>query len=137
LELGADDYVSKPFDVAELKARTRSALRRYRHPLSSDLRVQIDDRLTVDRAKCCVTINGRVVHLSALEYKLLDCFVENAGRVLTHQTLLSHIWGWEYAEETDYLKVYVHRLRAKIEQDPAEPRYIVTERGLGYRFYMS
>ena len=134
LELGADDYMSKPFSVAELRARVRSVLRRRRYPLSGDLWGQIDERLAIDRAKCCAQVNGRLVSMSSLEYKLLDCFVQNADRLLTHQTLLSHVWGWEYVEETDYLKVYVHRLRKKIEPDPSNPVYIVTERGLGYRF---
>ena len=137
LELGADDYVSKPFGVAELQARIRSALRRYRYPLSGDLQVKVDDRLTIDRAKCCALVDGCLVHLSSIEYKLLNCFLENAGRVLTHQALLAQVWGWEYMGETHYLKVYVHRLRKKIEQDPSHPSYILTERGLGYRFFVS
>jgi DNA-binding response OmpR family regulator len=134
LELGADDYVSKPFSVTELRARVRSVLRRYRYPLSGDLRFQVDGRLTIDRARCCAQVNGCLVSMSSLEYKLLDCFIENTDRILTHQALLAHVWGWEYTEETDYLKVYIHRLRKKIEPDPSHPRYIITERGLGYRF---
>ena len=134
LELGADDYITKPFSNSELIARVHAALRRGGSPLVADYTVRIDDRLCLDRARCKVIVDGRNVALSPLEYKILDCFVDNANRILTHQSLLTQVWGWEYADEADYLKVYVCNLRKKIEPDPRKPRYIVTERGLGYSF---
>jgi len=134
LELGADDYVTKPFSAVELVARIRAALRRGGHPLATKQWVQIDDRLMVDRARCEAFVDGQRVDLSAIEYRLLICFLDHANVVLTHQSLLTQVWGWEYAEEKDYLKVYVHHLRKRIERDPQHPRYILTERGLGYRF---
>ena len=95
---------------------------------------RIDDRLAVDRESCQAIVDGQKVGLSPTEFRILSCFVDNVGRVLTHQSLLTQVWGWEYADETDYLKVYIHNLRKKIEKDPRNPRYILTERGLGYRF---
>ena len=134
LELGADDYVTKPFSLAELVARVRAALRRGAQPLAADVTVQIDERLMVDRAKRQVVVDGQKTELSPTEFRILDCFLDNLGRILTHQSLLTQVWGWEYLDETDYLKVYIHHLRKKIEENPSKPRYIVTERGLGYRF---
>jgi two-component system KDP operon response regulator KdpE len=134
LEMGADDYIVKPFSLAELAARIRAALRRYRQPFGSGTVVQVDDRLIVDRARRQAVVDGQAVELSAIEFKVLACFLDNAGRILTHQSLLTQVWGWEYSDQTDYLKVYVHNLRKKIEKDPRKPCYILTERGLGYRF---
>jgi two-component system KDP operon response regulator KdpE len=134
LGLGADDYVTKPYRRRELVARIQAALRRGRFPIAEDPVVQIDERLAFDRAQHQVVVDGQPTDLSAIESRLLGCFVDNANRILTHQSLLRQVWGWEYAEETHYLKVYVHHLRKKIEQDPRRPRYILTERGLGYRF---
>ncbi len=134
LELGADDYVTKPFSLAELVARVRAALRRGKQPLAANLTVQIDERLSVDRAQRQVVVDGRKTELSPTEFRILDCFLDNLGRILTHQSLLTQVWGWEYLDETDYLKVYIHHLRKKIEENPSKPQYIVTERGLGYRF---
>jgi two-component system KDP operon response regulator KdpE len=134
LELGADDYVTKPFGLAELTARVRAALRRSGQPLAASTIVQIDERLTVDRAQQQVIVDGHETALSPTEFRILDCFLDNAGRILTHQSLLTQVWGWEYMDEKDYLKVYIHHLRKKIEPKAGEPRYIVTERGLGYRF---
>ncbi len=134
LELGADDFVTKPFSLAELIARVRAALRRGGQPLSENTTVQIDERLTVDRAQRQVVVDGQKTELSPTEFRILDCFLDNQGRILTHQSLLTQVWGWEYLDETDYLKVYVHHLRKKIEENPGKPSYIVTERGLGYRF---
>ncbi len=134
LELGADDYLTKPFSVSELIARIRAALRRSRYPLHRDPVVQIDERLLLDRVYYQVIVDGQRVSLSPLEYKILNCFVENPDRILTHQSLLTQVWGWEYANETHYLKVYIYNLRRKIERNPQEPEYILTERGLGYRF---
>lgn len=134
LEMGADDFVTKPFSLAELIARVRAALRRGSQPLAANGIVQIDERLTVDRAQRQVVVNGQKTELSPTEFRILDCFLDNQGRILTHQSLLTQVWGWEYLDETDYLKVYVHHLRKKIEENPGKPSYIVTERGLGYRF---
>jgi DNA-binding response OmpR family regulator len=96
--------------------------------------VQLDAWLTIDRDRCEVWAGGRKAALSATELKLLFCFLDNPGRVLTHQTLLAQVWGWEYTEERQYLKVHINHLRKKIEPDPRHPCYILTERGLGYRF---
>jgi two-component system KDP operon response regulator KdpE len=134
LELGADDYVIKPFNSMELLARIRAALRRRNYPLTEQCTIQVDDRLVIDRTHREVLIEGQNVELSAIEFKLLSCLVDNAGRISTHQSLLTQVWGWEYADETDYLKVYVHHLRKKIEPNPSRPCYILTERGKGYRF---
>ncbi len=134
LELGADDYLAKPFGVPELVARIHAALRRSHHPPHREAVVQIDDRLLLDRAHNQVIVDGERIDLSPIEYKLLSCFVDNPDRILTHQTLLTTVWGWEYADETHYLKVYIYNLRKKIESNPQEPKYILTERGLGYRF---
>ena len=134
LELGADDFVTKPFSLTELVARVRAALRRGRQPLSENVTVQIDERLIVDRAQRQVVVDGQKTELSPTEFRILDCFLDNQGRILTHQSLLTQVWGWEYLDETDYLKVYIHHLRKKIEENPGKPSYIVTERGLGYRF---
>jgi two-component system KDP operon response regulator KdpE len=137
LEMGADDYVTKPFSMAELSARVGAALRRSRYPLVKNLAKQMDDRLVVDRARRLVFVDGQRVDLSPTEYRILCCFLDNADRVLTHQWLLTEVWGWQYADETDYLRVYVHHLRKKIEENPRAPRYILTEHGMGYRFQHS
>jgi DNA-binding response OmpR family regulator len=134
LELGADDYITKPFNSMELLARIRAALRRRNHPFVEQTRVQLDGRLAVDRAHHELFVDGQAVELSAIEFKLLACLLDNAGRISTHQSLLTQVWGWEYAGETDYLKVYIHHLRKKVEPDPSQPCYILTERGKGYRF---
>jgi two-component system KDP operon response regulator KdpE len=134
LEVGADDYLTKPFSMMELSARVRAALRRYRQPFLAGPVVQVDDYLTVNLARRQVTVDGKTIELSAIEFKLLACFLDNAGRILTHGSLLTQVWGWEYSDQTDYLKVYIHNLRKKIEKDPRNPSYILTERGLGYRF---
>jgi two-component system KDP operon response regulator KdpE len=134
LGLGADDYVTKPFSPIELRARIRAALRRYKYPLSGDSMVRIDDHLSVDPTRCCLVVKGQYVDLSATEYRLLACFLDNPGRILSHQSLLTQVWGWECADETQYLKAYIYNLRKKMEPCPESPRYIVTERGLGYRF---
>jgi two-component system KDP operon response regulator KdpE len=134
LEMGADDYMIKPFSSKELLARIRAALRRRKNPLTEQHMTQVDGRLSVDRTHREVFIDGCAVEMSAIEYKLLICLLDNAGRISTHQSLLTQVWGWEYVEETDYLKVYIHHLRKKIEIDSSQPRYIVTERGKGYRF---
>ncbi len=135
LELGADDYVTKPFDHLELLARVKAVLRRLDMPQPvSRAPSFVSGDLSVDFASRQVRLRGEVVPLTPIEYKLLYHLVRNAGRVLPHETLLAKVWGREYTEEIDYLRVYVRRLRRKLERDPEQPEHILTERGIGYRF---
>jgi len=131
LDAGADDYVTKPFGLGELLARMRAALRRAAG--SRDEPLVRAGGLTVDLAHRTVTVDGREVKLTPTEYEILKHLAMNPGRVLTHRQLLRAIWGPGYEEETHYLRVYVSQLRRKVEPDPARPRYIVTEPGVGYR----
>ena len=134
LELGADDYITKPFSHLELLARVRAVLRRARGlPLTHEEPFTSGDiRVDFDRRK--VTVRGKEVPLTSTEYRLLYYLVRNAGRVLTHEDLLAHVWGREYTDEINYLKVYISRLRAKLEKDPRNPQYILTEHSVGYWF---
>ena len=134
LEMGADDYVTKPFSHLELLARVRAVLRRYESQLPAVGEVFESGDLTIDFASRSVTIRGRAVRLTPTEYSLLYHLARNAGRVLPHHTLLAKVWGREYADEIDYLKVYVRRLRQKLEDDPETTGRIVSERGVGYKF---
>lgn len=135
LELGADDYIGKPFSHRELASRIRAVLRRhYSAPPATPTAVVVDDRLTIDFAKREVLVNGERVNLRPTEYRLLYHLVQNAGYVMTHEQLLAKVWGPEYRDETHYLRLYVTYLRQKIEEDPASPKYVLTERGVGYRF---
>jgi two-component system KDP operon response regulator KdpE len=135
LERGADDYVTKPFNHLERLARVKAVLRRLDMPAPA-ARVPSfhSGELEMDFARQEVRLAGQRVELTPTEYKLLYHFVRNAGYVLTHGTLLAKVWGREYVDEVDYLRVYVRRLREKLGDDPEHPRYIRTERGLGYRF---
>jgi len=134
LELGADDYITKPFSHLELLARVRAVLRRTQAlPLAQEEPFVSDD-LSVDFARREVTRRGEPVPLTTTEYRLLYHMVRNAGQVLTHETLLARVWGREYTDEINYLKVYISRLRAKLEDDPRNPRHILTEHGVGYWF---
>jgi two-component system, OmpR family, KDP operon response regulator KdpE len=135
LELGADDYVGKPFSHRELVSRIRAVLRRhYAAPPTPQTTVVVDDRLTIDFARREVLVNGERVNLRPTEYRLLYHLVQNAGYVMPHEQLLTKVWGPEYGDETHYLRLYITYLRQKIEEDPANPKYILTERGVGYRF---
>ncbi|HET7009621.1 MAG TPA: response regulator transcription factor [Anaerolineales bacterium] len=135
LELGADDYVTKPFSPRELVSRVRAVLRRTESPApASHEPLRIDDRLTIDFDRREVWVEGKLVRLRPTEYRLLYHLVQNAGWVVPHDQLLAKVWGYEYREETHYLRLYINYLRQKLEADPAQPRYIQTERGVGYRF---
>jgi two-component system KDP operon response regulator KdpE len=135
LELGADDYIGKPFSHRELVSRIRAVLRRhYASPPIPQTTVIVDDRLHIDFARREVLVNGERVNLRPTEYRLLYHLVQNAGYVQTHQMLLTRVWGPEYRDENHYLRLYITYLRQKIEEDPSNPKYILTERGIGYRF---
>jgi two-component system KDP operon response regulator KdpE len=135
LELGADDYIGKPFSQRELVSRIRAVLRRHATlPPMPQTQLRIDDRLTIDFAKREVLVNGEPISLRPTEYRLLYHLVQNAGWVMPHDVLLAKVWGPEYHDESHYLRLYVTYLRQKIEEDPAHPKYILTERGVGYRF---
>lgn len=135
LELGADDYVTKPFNHLELMARVRAVLRRHDMPAPTSRAPSLRALdLEVDFAKHEARLHGERLELTPTEYKLLYHLVRNSGQVLQHGTLLAKVWGREYVDEVDYLRVYVRRLRDKLGDDPEHPRYIRTERGLGYRF---
>ncbi|GAB3501011.1 two-component system response regulator KdpE [Curvibacter fontanus] len=133
LDAGADDYLSKPFSVAELLARMRVALRHRGTALAAAVTTHTLDDLQVDLATRTVTREGQAVHLTPTEYELLARLVRSAGRVVTHRQLLAEVWGPEYTAHTHYLRLYMGQLRAKIERDPAEPRHLLTETGVGYR----
>lgn len=136
LELGADDYVTKPFGSRELSSRVRAVLRRAEMPSASPEQavLRIDDRLSVDFNRREVIVNGEHIKLRPTEYRLLYHLIENAGWTVPHEQLLAKVWGYEYRDETHYVRLYVNYLREKIEEDPSNPKYILTERGVGYRF---
>jgi len=137
LDYGADDYLFKPVRSEELLARMRALLRRAELSHSLEVKREVsytDDFLTVDIAERRVTMKGERVKLTSTEFRLLALLVENAGRILTHKQILEKVWGWEYADDSDYVRVYISYLRRKIEPDSALPRYIITEPGVGYSF---
>jgi len=135
LELGADDYVTKPFNHLELMARVKAVLRRLDMPAPASRAPSFrSGDLEVDFARQEARLRGERLDLTPTEYKLLYHLVRNAGHVLQHGTLLAKVWGREYMDETDYIRVYIRRLREKLGDDPDHPTYIQTERRLGYRF---
>ncbi len=135
LELGADDYITKPFSPRELVSRVRAVLRRTESPgAPAHELIEVDDRLKIDFDRREVWVEGRLVKLRPTEYRLLYHLVQNAGWVVPHDQLLAKVWGYEYRDETHYLRLYVNYLRQKLERDPSSPEYILTERGVGYRF---
>jgi two-component system KDP operon response regulator KdpE len=135
LELGADDYVSKPFSPRELVSRVKAVLRRT-EAASGSMHglLEIDERLKIDFDRREIWLEGKLVKLRPTEYRLLYHLVQNAGWVVSHDQLLQKVWGYEYRDEPHYVRLYINYLRQKLEKEPASPRYILTERGVGYRF---
>ena len=137
LSLGADDYVTKPFSPRELASRIQAVLRRIEMdspaPSGKSL-ITVDDYLQIDFSRRVVIVNGKEVKLRPTEYRLLYHLVNNAGRTLTHEMILSKVWGYEYRDESQYVRLYITYLRQKIEPDASNPKYILTERGVGYSF---
>ena len=132
LRLGADDYVTKPFGAEELMARVEAALRRGRIPEVKTPPILTVGEMSIDFAQRKVTIEGEEINLSPTEYRLLQCLAVNAGRVIVQQELQEKVWGPEYREHYEGLRVYIRRLRQKIEKDPGHPAYILTKPGVGY-----
>lgn len=135
LELGADDYITKPFSPREMVSRVKAVIRRMEssgagiHGL-----IEVDEHLKIDFNRREVWLDNKLVKLRPTEYRLLYHLVQNAGWVVTHDQLLSKVWGYEYRDEPHYVRLYINYLRQKLEQDPSNPKYILTERGVGYRF---
>ncbi len=135
LELGADDYITKPFSPREMVSRVKAVLRRTEAAGSAmHGLIEVDDRLKIDFDRREIWLEGKLVKLRPTEYRLLYHLVQNAGWVLTHDQLLTRVWGYEYRDEPHYVRLYINYLRQKLEEDPTNPRYILTERGVGYRF---
>ena len=140
LDQGADEYLFKPVGNRELVARVRAVLRRVDLPSSAEAKREVtyaDDFLTADITERKVMVKGERVKLTPREFRLFALLVENAGRILTHKQLLEKVWGWEYTNDLDYVRIYISHLRQKIEPDPALPRYIITDPGVGYYFQKS
>lgn len=135
LELGADDYIVKPFSPRELVSRVKAVLRRT-EGVSGSMHglIEVDERLKIDFDRREIWLQGKLVKLRPTEYRLLYHLVQNAGWVVSHDQLLAKVWGYEYRDEPHYVRLYINYLRQKLEKDPANPRYILTERGVGYRF---
>lgn len=139
LDLGADDYLAKPFEPSELLARVRAVLRRAEAFTFGEPQSQLNvGGFRLDPVNSTVTLSsGRAVELTPIEFRLLHCLMRNHGRVLTHEQLLSTVWGYDYEGYSNQVAVYIRRLRSKLEPDPEDPQYITTARGLGYKFEVS
>jgi two-component system KDP operon response regulator KdpE len=135
-DLGADDYLTKPFGVGELLGRTRAVLRRSQWAGAPDQGGEkiVRGEVTADLARHHVLVRDRAVELTPIEFNLLVFLMRNTGKVLPHRLILQHVWGNEYGDEAEYLRVYIGKLRQKIERDPLKPQMLLTERGIGYRF---
>ena len=131
LDLGADDYVTKPFSTGELMARIRVCLRR--NGEEEETPIIKGNGLEIDLVKHLVTVDGNVVKLTPTEYELIKVLAQNAGRVMTHKQLLKTVWGNQYNEDTHYIRIYIGQIRRKLEKNPTQPQYILTESGVGYR----
>ncbi len=137
LDEGADEYMTKPFEVSVLLARVRAVLRRValsKDESSEEGDVYDDGYLFFSPGERRVSVSGKRVNLTPTEYNLLALLVKNSGRVLPYRDLLERVWGWEYIDDVDYLRVYIWHLRRKLEPEPKKPRYVLTEHGIGYRF---
>lgn len=134
-DYGADDYLTKPFGVGELLGRVKAVLRRahWLEPSAPEERI-VRGEIFVDLTRHEITVRGQALELTPTEFNLLVYLMRNAGKVLSHRVILQHVWGPEYGDEAEYLRVYIGRLRQKIEVNPLAPRYLLTERGIGYRF---
>ncbi|HLO14821.1 MAG TPA: response regulator transcription factor [Anaerolineales bacterium] len=134
-DLGVDDYLTKPFGVGELLGRIKAVLRRssWDHSMMTEERISRGE-IVIDMPRHEVTVHGRVADLTPIEFNLLVYLMRHAGKVLSHRDILQNVWGHEYGNEVEYLRVYMGHLRQKVEADPLKPKYILTERGIGYRF---
>ena len=137
LDEGADEYVTKPFEMDVLLARVRAVLRRVALLPDTSNKEEVvykDDYFTFNPVDRRVTVHGELIRLTPTEFNLLSLLIRNAGRVLPYRDLLEQVWGWEYSDDVEYLRVYIWHLRRKLEPDPKNPRYVLTEHGVGYRF---